>query len=223
VPGGFPYGDEVGEILRRVAKRVDLIVYPHTLTSGIVKEDNHTGVWLSSLVSTTTSVAVWNTTIEDGGLRYDEIALWRDGEKSIYRKHALYALSDYSPWWARMLGLEKNPYALTPGDPSLQAFAGDIPVGGLICSELHQPRVARREARRSSFLLAVGSDMMFPNDLSGEYSLAAARYRAAENQIFVVRGNILGPSAIINPDGTIQSMLPYGTSGVLYGEVGLTD
>ena len=60
---------------------------------------------------------------------------------------------------------------------------------------------------------------MFPGDLAGEWSLAGARYRAAENNIAVVHGTILGPSAIITADGSLQDYLSFGASGVLEGSV----
>ncbi|TSC68212.1 MAG: Apolipoprotein N-acyltransferase, partial [Parcubacteria group bacterium Gr01-1014_56] len=100
-----------------------------------------------------------------------------------------------------------------------QAVFGDVRVGCLICSELHQSDLAQRESLRSDFLLALGSDSMFPNDLSANFALAAARYRAAENGIPTIRGNIIGPSAVINADGSIQTMLPFSTSGEVRGEI----
>jgi apolipoprotein N-acyltransferase len=63
---------------------------------------------------------------------------------------------------------------------------------------------------------------MFPGPLSGDFSLAAARLRAAENAVPVIRGNILGPSAFIRADGTAESELSYGQQGVLRGTVSLT-
>jgi apolipoprotein N-acyltransferase len=51
----------------------------------------------------------------------------------------------------------------------------------------------------------------------GNYSLADARYRAAENDITVVRANFYGPSAIINAGGSIQTELPFGERGIVRG------
>src|SRR3989344_5349114 len=47
----------------------------------------------------------------------------------------------------------------------------------------------------------------------------AAQYRAVENDIPVVRAALLGPSAIINADGSIAAWMPEGESGVLRGAV----
>jgi apolipoprotein N-acyltransferase len=72
-------------------------------------------------------------------------------------------------------------------------------------------------------VIAVGSDAMFPGPLSGNFALAAARLRAAENGVPVVRGNLEGPSAILGADGSVQAMLSYGETGVLRGVIALQE
>lgn len=204
------------EILH-AAGEVDLLIYPFSPSDGVVSSttDRRIGTFLAKTVSASTTVVVWNTVAERGAL-YDELAFWRNGEKLSYRKQELYALSDYAPWWS--FGFVKSPFVISPGMESEVRING-VSVGNLICSELHQEELARKRARASAFLLAVGSDSMFPGDLSGNFSLSAARLRAAEHTIAVVRGNISGPSAIINPDGSLQSSLPFGASGILRGEI----
>ena len=49
----------------------------------------------------------------------------------------------------------------------------------------------------------------------------AARLRAAENGVPLIRAHIFGPSALINADGTIAASLPYGAAGILRGDVSM--
>ena len=90
-----------------------------------------------------------------------------------------------------------------------------------MCSELHDASLARTEGMRSSLLLAVGSEAMFADDVASNFALRAAQYRAVENGMSVIRGNLLGPSAIIKPDGRLEAWLPAGQGGVVRGEVTL--
>ncbi len=240
--GGLPFGsvqegvfvnDALAPSISSAAQKSSLVVYPFSPVRGIVYRDvapASTGVqeipdsligkWLQTVTPASVTVVVWNT-MSAGGALYDEYAFWKGGEKSEYRKRELYALSDYTPVWAEWLGLRRLPYTITPGEQDNRVEIGGVPVGTLICSELHQVGLARREASRGPFIVAIGSDTMFPGDMGGNWSLAAARYRAAENGVFVLRGNAFGPSAFIKEDGSIQNMLPFGEQGTLVGYVPL--
>lgn len=205
------------------ASSADLVVFPSARSEGIVSasEDAAEGRRLAQAVPSETTVLLWQT-VSEGDALYDEYALWRGGEKSNYRKRELYALSDdYTPAWLRAFGIEKSPYGITPGLPENFATLNSVRIGALICSELHQTELARTTAAEAPFIIAAGSDAMFPGPLSGDFSLAAARLRAAENARPVIRGNLEGPSALINADGSVQIELVYGQEGVLRGVVSL--
>jgi apolipoprotein N-acyltransferase len=166
-------------------------------------------------------VVIYPASLKEGIISLTEDMAFGARLSSSYRKRKLYSLSDdRTPAWLSYLGIEKSSYAITPG---MQAGANinGVRIGALICSELHQSELARLSASGVPFVLAVGSDAMFPGNLSGDFSLAAARLRAAENATAVVRANVEGPSAIINAGGGLQALLPYGTQGILEGEVPL--
>lgn len=201
----------------------EVVIYPFSLSGGITTpaEDGAIGEQVARLVSTSTTVVLWQTT-EEAGAYYDELAMWRAGEKSAYRKRTLYALSDdYTPQWLRNLGIEKSPYGIMAGAPDNAARINGQEAGALICSELHQSELARATASNTPFIIAVGSDSMFPGSLSGDFSLAAARLRAAENATPLIRANLAGPSAVINADGSLQATLGYGEQGILRGDVSI--
>lgn len=184
--------------------------------------DKAVGEWIAGIPGTgaSTTVLVWESALRSGQL-FDQYALWQGINESTYTKRVRYPLSDYAPAWTAPWGLYGHTYTIEPGDPDNQPSVSGTAFGGLICSELHQSSLVRQEATRSPFIVAIGSDAMFPGDLMGNYSLAAARYRAAENATAIVRGNMNGPSAFINPDGSIQSSLGFGKRGILRGTLPL--
>jgi apolipoprotein N-acyltransferase len=201
----------------------EVIIYPYSLNDGIVtpETDRMNGAELAGQFASSVSVVLWQTFSVDGQY-YDELSLWNNGQKSTYRKRKLYALSDdYTPAWLQYFGVQKNFFAVTPGQQNADNVARlqERAFGSLICSELHQVELARHTAAGAPFIISVGSDAMFPGPLSGDFSLAAARLRAAENGITVVRANILGPSAFVAPDGSLEGVLMYGQRGILRGFV----
>ncbi len=216
------------------AEGTDLIIYPFTPFNGAAYDtassslsnpiaavpEAAVGEWAAQQVSASTTVLLWESSVRNGKL-YDEYALWKGNAESTYTKRIRYPLSDYAPAWTAPWNLYGHTYAIEAGDANNQPEVSGVPFGGLICSELHQSALARSEALRSPFIVAVGSDAMFPNDLVGNFSLAAARFRAAENGIAIARGNMNGPSAFINADGSLQSSLAYGKPGVLQGTLPL--
>lgn len=234
--GGVFTNPTLGERIGQAAQDTDLLIYPFSPVQGVVYHDAPADVpvqgaqvsvgalhtWLRSRVPAETSVLVWNSGLYSGEI-YDEYMLSGPQEPVFYQKRALYPLSDYLPWWGRIFGLQARHFTTQKGSLDSTLAIGELNLGGLICSELHQAGLVRHEARRSPLLVAVGSDTMFPGDIAGNFSLAAARYRAAENNVVVVRGNLVGPSAIVRPSGSLQAVLRFGEEGVLSAEVQLTE
>ena len=184
-----------------------------------LEPDGVLGAWLKGFVPASTTVVLWNTTATGGNL-YDEFEFWKEGEKQTYQKHILHALSDYTPQWMRALGLARVPYTLSVGTANTVSVGG-VRIGGLACSELHQRGYVRAQAVANDVLISVGFDGFFPGAFAARWSLEAARLRAAENGVPLIRAHIFGPSALINADGTIAASLPYGAAGILRGDVSM--
>ncbi len=232
-PAPEPFGDYGLQTL--IAEAVQggvtpLVVYPFSpaeiiysgsrpMIEGVVNlvPDAALGAWLKTFAPTSTTVVLWNTAATEGNL-YDEFNVWRDGTEQTYQKHVLYPFSDYLPPWVRALGFARLPYTLTPGVAG-EATINDVRLEGLFCSELQQEGYAREQAAQGDVLLSIGFDAMFPGAFAGDWSLAAARLRAAENGIPVIRSTISGPSGIVNADGSIGETTPYGSEGVMRGAV----
>jgi apolipoprotein N-acyltransferase len=216
--------------ITEAAKNTSLLVYPYSVVSTVFAEEilrqeppiftgsTDVGNWVAQLAPTSTTVVLWNNFQETAG-KYSELTYWENNQLSIYKKRELHPFSDYMPGWVKAIGFTESPYSYLPGSNENQATVQNMRVGGLICSEVEQQSLARYDTTRSAFLVSVGTDAIFPGSISGNYSLVSARFRAAENNIAVIRGNIIGPSAVINPNGSIQASLPYDIEGVLRGEV----
>jgi len=213
----------------------DLIVYPFSPVEGALYRgarppsfntsvmaagESSFARWLAPLAPSST-IMTWNTVYAEERF-FNEFEFWRSGSVvSQYQKRKLFPFLDYTPRWAQRIGLYSTPYDITPGAGTNSASLNGFAVGSLMCSELHDASLARTEGMRSSLLLAVGSEAMFADDVASNFALRAAQYRAVENGMSVIRGNLLGPSAIIKPDGRLEAWLPAGQGGVVRGEVTL--
>lgn len=216
--GGVFSDERLAPLIAAAGEQSDLVIYPYSVVPDVYgqAEAQAIGEWLSGV--SPTPVAIWASRTESGAV-YDEVNIWSDKEVARIQKVALYPLSDYAPAWVEALGLEKGGQVINPGARS-RALVGGVPVGGLLCSELHQPGEARERSKNVAWLLSPGYDGFFPGKLMGETSVAAARIRAAENGISIVRADPVGPSVIVEADGSLQSKLSFGAAGTLRGSVG---
>jgi apolipoprotein N-acyltransferase len=209
----------------------ELVVYPNFYTS---LEHVGNGAPLSSAAAQqrmlsqlaraaqpAQTVVVWST-IESGGRLTNPFQFIRNGAVvASYEKQRLFPFSDYDPAWVRSLGHEVRAKEVSPSVTPNPFRAEGLTVGGLSCSEVHDQSYTREIAPDSQFLLAIGSDANVPGAAAGNYSLAGARYRAAENGRPVVRSSRYGPSALIGARGEIINHLSYGHRGTLVGTLPL--
>ncbi len=217
----------------------DLVIYPQTITPGALYEGTpsvsqvrgmpittalgNVGPWLNSLVASSSTALIWSTVYNTNqNVFYEAFQFFKGGlPLAEYRKHYLYPFTDYFPTWMRTLGLVTRNDSITPGPLTAYTQVGAWRVGAIDCSELNRHELARAEARESDFLLSMGSDTVHNNSMPPQYTLEAARYTAAENHIPLLRVALTGPSAIINPDGSLGPMLDQEQPGILLGTITL--
>ena len=201
------------------AQGADIIIYPDSIVPRVIREgDSSVGELVRAVTPHDVTLVTWDNR-EVLGRVYTGFHFWREGgEVGSIEKKSLVPFKDYAPRWARYSGFYSAPFDVVPGGGG-GALVGPVSLGGVVCSEIHRPSRAREEARRSSLIIAAGSEAMFEDDVASRFSLQAARYRAAENNVPIVRASLLGPSAIINADGSLVAYLPFGEGGVLRGEV----
>ena len=143
-----------------------------------------------------------------------------------YDKHRLVPFGEFIPFsrWlpATRLTNAEGVIDYTPGDGlrTLVASSGARvsvpPFSPLICFEvLFSGRVVQHGTDRASWLVNLTNDAWF-GQTSGPYQhFAAARMRAVEEGLPLVRSANNGISAVIDGRGRIQSLLPLGARGVL--------
>lgn len=208
----------------------DVIIYPFSPWVGVIADamDNTEfttdvigmdfklfGTWLRKHIPPKTTFVTWDTRYSEGHY-WNEIHFWRDGILvGSYRKAELFPFMDYTPQWARQLGIYSTPYDGSAGTSTAPVTIDGTSIGSLVCSEVSRPESAKSNGWNADILLAIGSEAMFTNSFPNEFNLLNAQLRASEIGRTVIRANKFGPSALIDASGNILQKMPYGQSGVL--------
>lgn len=232
--GVFVFPALAERIIAAAAGAPDLLIYPFSPVEGalyagekpsfnkniLVASRDAFVAWTKPLAPASTMLMVWTTLYKDA--KFYNVFEYLQGGVLVaeYRKRDLFPFIDYTPQWAQKLGFYTTQIDMTAGE-SGTVLIGGISASALLCSEIHQQDLSRGDARNSLLLVSSGSEAIFVDGVASEYSLKAAQFRAAESNLPAVRANVLGPSAIINRDGSVVSRLDRGQSGTLRGSIEL--
>jgi apolipoprotein N-acyltransferase len=144
----------------------------------------------------------------DGGLA-DEMT-------GIYDKWHLVPFGEYQPGWF------PAPFQVVPGGgfrpgpgPRTLHVPGLPPVGPLICYEAIFPAQVVDEADRPAWMVNITNDAWFGNSTGPRQHLAAARMRAVEEGLPLLRAANTGISAAFDPRGHELARLGMERTGVL--------
>lgn len=142
-----------------------------------------------------------------------------------YDKSHLVPFGEYLPFRPLMtaIGLEK----LAPGDidftpgigPHTIKVDGLPPFSPLICYEIIFPGKVVDRADRPQWILNITNDAWFGDSMGPYQHLVAARTRAIEEGIPVIRVAGTGISAFIDAYGRVSSSLPLNHMGILDGNL----
>jgi apolipoprotein N-acyltransferase len=135
----------------------------------------------------------------------------------FYDKHHLVPYGEYFPAY---LPIRLGERGWDPG-PALKTLhiQGLPPIGPLICYEAAFPAQVAVETDRPAFLVNITNDSWFGTSAGPRQHLAAARMRAVEEGLPVVRAANTGISAMIDAHGTLTATLGLDHQGVLVAEV----
>ena len=107
-----------------------------------------------------------------------------------------------------------------PGEATAPLATAAGSLGVLICNEALFPELARAHVRDGATYLAIlANDAWTRSRQYGDTALEYARMRAIEQRWWVVRSSTSGPSAIVDPCGTVTARTEPFTRAVLEGEV----
>jgi len=155
------------------------------------------------------------------GYRNAALVVGEDGPAARYDKRHLVPFGEYVPWWLPVGDtLARNVGDFVPGREPILLPWGEERLGVAVCYEIVYPaEVAATVERGATILVTITNDAWYGDTAAPWQHLAAARFRAAELHRPVLRAAITGVSAVIRPDGGLESMLGVGEEGVLRAEV----
>ncbi len=194
-----------------------VVVWPETASPALLQTDPQARALIAQ--------AAGNNQALIGGVRFDAqdrprnslFALGAGGAiEAIYDKWHLVPFGEYQPDWIP-LGIEVIPgrgFATGPG-PRTLALPGLPPVGALICYEAIFSHQVVDESDRPDWMVNVTNDAWFGNSAGPRQHLAAARLRAVEEGVPLVRAANTGISAIFDSRGHEVARLGMQLSGVV--------
>ena len=203
--------------LRGANSGTAIVLWPETAVPYLLQSDSAAREAIASVTGRAVALI--------GGVRFDSdrrprnslFAITSDGIISqLYDKWHLVPFGEYQPNWLP-LGVQLVPgggFAAGPGPVTLSP-PGIPSVGPLICYEaIFSGDVVDRD-NRPAWLANATNDAWFGNSTGPRQHLAAARLRAVEEGLPLVRAANTGISAIFDAYGHEISRLGMGQTGVL--------
>lgn len=136
-----------------------------------------------------------------------------------YDKHHLVPFGEYVPLrdWNPLPKLTQGRMDFSAGSgPATLTVPGLPPFSPLVCYEIIFPgAVTAPGLPRPRWLLNVTNDAWFGDSSGPHQHFAAARLRAVEEGLPLVRAANTGISALVDPYGRVVAELPLGTRGTL--------
>ncbi len=136
---------------------------------------------------------------------------------AIYDKAHLVPFGEYFPSYAHFL-LGEQGFAPGPGVRTLH-LPGVPSIGPLICYEAIFPAQVVNQADRPALLVNITNDAWFGLSAGPRQHLAAARMRAVEEGLPMLRAANTGISAVIDAHGRVVARLGLNRAGVLVAAV----
>jgi apolipoprotein N-acyltransferase len=209
------------ELTREAVAKADghpaVVVWPETASPALLQTDGPARELIAEAADGATVLA--------GSVRFDAagrprnslFALGASGViEAIYDKWHLVPFGEYQPDWLP-LGIQIVPgggFAAGPGPRTLH-IPGLPPVGALICYEAIFSHQVVDEADRPAWMVNITNDAWFGNSAGPRQHLAAARLRAVEEGLPLMRAANTGISAGFDARGHELGQLAMQTTGIL--------
>jgi apolipoprotein N-acyltransferase len=145
------------------------------------------------------------------------------GVEGSYAKRRLVPWGEYVPLKTVLpfVGyLARNAGEFEPGTELGLVPLGAESLAPAICYEVIFPNpVAEQVKAGATMLITVTNDAWYGDTAAPWQHLRAARFRAAENRRPLLRAALTGVSAIVGPEGEVESQLGVGEEGVLRSRI----
>lgn len=202
---------------------VDVLLWPETAFPGYLDEDSEARARLAAALPDSSRLLTGAPArAETGeGIGYFNAVQAYDGAGRIlaeYVKHRLVPFGEYVPLpgWLPVERLTEGLADFSPGPGPRTLTLPDIPpLAVAICYEIIFPGDVVDKSSRPDWIFNATNDAWFGTSIGPEQHLAAARMRAVEEGLPVVRAANTGVSAIIDASGAIVERLDTGETGVI--------
>lgn len=144
----------------------------------------------------------------------------------VYRKRHLVPFGEYTPmlnlirYLKRYVDIPMSGF--TKGESQQPSItANGISIAPFICYEIGYPYLALKTIQNTGIIVVISDDSWFGNSSASAQQLQMAQMRALETGRYVLYSTNTGITAIINPQGKIQSQLPINQQAVLTDTVNI--
>jgi apolipoprotein N-acyltransferase len=194
-----------------------VVVWPETASPALLQTDSQARQLIAEAAGGATAL-VGSVRFDDAGHpRNSLFALGADGTiEAIYDKWHLVPFGEYQPGWLppALQVIPGDGFASGPG-PRTMHVPGIPPVGALICYEAIFSDQVIDESDRPHWMVNITNDAWFGNSTGPRQHLAAARMRAVEEGLPLMRAANTGISAGFDAKGHELGRLGMQTTGVL--------
>ncbi len=141
-------------------------------------------------------------------------------DNDVYLKHHLVPFGEYTPLptllkpLMRFIDIPMSNLTASPGKPQPLIVQG-IKISTFVCYEIAYPELVVSPDSKIGMLLTVSNDAWFGRSIASAQHLAIAQMRALEMGRPLLFVSNTGTTAIVKPNGMIQSQLPRDKTAVL--------
>ena len=205
------------------ADPADVLLWPETAFPGRLDEDADARARIAAALADRVLLLTGAPArVRDGERldRFNTVQAYDGAGRALasYAKHHLVPFGEYVPYrdWLPVERMVAGLSDFSPGPgPRTLVLPGVPPVAVAICYEIVFPGAVIDDASRPGWLFNATNDAWFGTSIGPEQHLAAARMRAVEEGVPVVRAANTGISAIVDADGRLLERLDIGETGVL--------
>ncbi len=230
-----PYNSQLIELLS-LKEKVDIIVMPELVINNFAfnfndpfldhYNDDDLSLWKKELMfisdylkKNNSSILILGQPIKENDLTYNGIIVFTSSGKTFfYKKRKLFpfvesspSYFDFSTYFERLgFNYEANKYS--SGDNNSFLKIDNLNIAVASCLEIESAKIFNASiSKEPSFIVTLGSEIGF-NEFARRYQLYLTRFRAIEQNKWVVRATKRGFSVIVDPLGRISSVISSSTS-----------